>query len=140
MQKRVAFLVIALMLTGGAIAQEKRMTSATQDQPKEATWHGYLVDAKSAKEMAKDPESAMQRAAEYAAATAITNEIHGYGIFVEGKWLPFEATANKKVIEFLKTTKLAKGIHVAVTGNMAGENIAVTSIRQSEKTLPHQVN
>lgn len=140
MLKSAVLLVAALVLTGSATAQEKRMTTAGQDKPEETTWHGYLVDAKTAKEMAKAPETALNHAAQYPVATAISNEIHGYGIFVEGTWMPLEATANKKVLEFLKSTRVKKGILVAITGKTVDENIAVTEIRQSERTLPHQVN
>ena len=140
MRKNIMLLAVALAVTSGALAQS--MSVPNTDPAKEtkvgSTWEGYLVDAKYAKEITANPETAMKRAAEYSRATALKET--AFGIIVDGKWMKFDEASNQKAVEHIKASKAEKGIRVIVQGTMAGEALAVTSIKEAPATLDPSIN
>jgi len=53
----------------------------------------------------------------------------GYGILTtDGKWLELDKAGNEKALAALKATKKKDHIRVNVTGEQAGESIAVSSL------------
>ena len=129
--KQLMLLFVAFALLGGsALAQEVRPSMAKDDSTH--SWHGYLVDAKSAPELVKNADMAMKNAAEYSKETAMKSEnrASGYGIITAGKWLKFDKGGNEQVASFLKSTKQEKGLMVTVNGKLDGDILVVTSIQE----------
>lgn len=145
MKKVVALLVAVIAFSVGTFAQEKELDLKKQepmqkDSMKESTWQGYLLDAKTAKDITKDAETAMKKASEYTKATALKQVGSGFGIYADGKWLKFDESGNKQALDLIKNTKLEKGIMVTVSGRLDGDKIAVTSIRENIAEKTPQLN
>jgi hypothetical protein len=52
----------------------------------------------------------------------------GYGIMADGKWLKLDKAGNEKAMAALKATKKKDAVRVNVTGEMKGDEIAVSSL------------
>jgi len=136
MKQLIMVFVAAALLGGNGLAQERRQAATKGDSI--ATWHGYLVDAKSAQEWVKSQEVAMKNAAEYTTETALKDESRasGYGIITEGKWLKFDKAGDDQVAKFLKATTQVKGIMITATGTLDGNTLTVTSLKEPLQVGP----
>ena len=140
MKKKIMLLAAALAVTGSALAQS--MSVPNPDPAKEtkvgSTWEGYIVDARYAKEITGDPETAMKRAAEYSKAMAVKET--AFGLIVDGRWMKFDEASNQKAVEYIKSSKVEKGFRVLVQGTLSGDALAVTSIKEAPETLDPSIN
>jgi hypothetical protein len=133
MKQIMVLMAVVAMLSATAIAQDERMNPQNQNPAldQSQSWQGYLVDAKSAATIAKDPDNAMKKAAEYTRESALAADpAEGFGIFVEGHWLKFDDTGNSQAEDLIKASEQKKGLMIAVTGTLNGDTIAVTSMRE----------
>ena len=140
MKKTIMLLAVALAVTSGSLAQS--MSVPSTDPVKEtkggSTWEGYIVDARYAKEITGDPETAMKRAAEYSRALAVKET--AFGLIVDGRWMRFDEASNQKAVEYIKSSKVEKGFRVLAQGTMSGDVLAVTSIKEAPETLDPSIN
>jgi hypothetical protein len=139
--KGKVFLLAALVAVGTCMYGQDKSADLTKQvsdgaQPMQSTWVGYLVDTKYAAQIASNPASAKEQAAEYTRAQALQAEQSGFGIIAEGQWLKFDEQGNKLVAGLLKKTTTEKGIMVAVTGSLNGDALTVTSLEEYKATDP----
>jgi hypothetical protein len=119
MIKRMTVLVSCLLVAGfiaGNIAEGKKVTFA-----------GYLLD-----QMCGADVKDTAKAAEHTKECALMDHCvaAGYGIFAEGKFIKFDALGNKKAKAFLENSKKEKGILVVVEGNLNGDVLTVSAIKE----------
>lgn len=119
MIKRIPLLIVCLLVTGfiaGTFAEGKRVT-----------FSGYLLDQMCGAEV-KDTS----KAAEHTKECALMDHCvaAGYGIFAEGKFIKFDALGNKKAKAFFENSKKEKGILVIVEGNLNGDVLTVSAIKE----------
>ncbi len=139
MKKIIMLLAAAALFPVAATAQDNGSTSAGTPQTTGQThvWQGYLLDARTAAELMKEPSSAAQMAADYSRATALAADPSlGFGVYADGSWLKFDATGNSQVQSLLTNSKTDKGLLVQVAGTLNGDTIAVTSIQEAANTSP----
>ena len=116
MKKLIALCIVAMFAFGITVAQDMKVeskTGAAKVEKKAANmWHGYIVDAMCAKGMAKKPEAAMQKAMNHTRDCALEEACaeSGFGIFVETKYVKFDAAGDKMAKEMLEKTKTEKAI------------------------------
>ena len=101
--------------------------AGTFAQGKKVTFAGYLLDQMCGAEV-KDTA----KAAEHSKECALMDHCvaAGYGIFAEGKFIKFDAQGNKKAKAFLESSKREKGILVIVEGNLNGDVLTVSAIKE----------
>lgn len=111
----IGCLFIAVSLTG-ILAQGRR-----------ATFAGYLLDQMCGVEV-RDTA----KAAEHSRECALMDHCvaSGYGIFAEGKFIKLDAQGNKKAKTFLESSKREKGILVILEGNLNGDVLTVSAIKE----------
>ncbi len=130
--------LIATMMCSIALAQDLKVeskTGAAKVEKKPANmWHGYIVDAMCAKGMAKNSETAMKKAMNHTRDCALHEECasSGFGIFMDGKYVKFDASGDKMAKEMLVKSKTEKNIMVEVQGEMKGDVLAVASISEHQ--------
>ncbi len=56
----------------------------------------------------------------------------GFGIFVDGKFVKFDASGNEKVVEILEKTRKRMNVLVEVKGEFKGDTMKVWEIREVE--------
>ncbi len=143
MKKIIVLLATVALFRIAATAQTNGFTSSGTMQAIGQThrWHGYLLDAKTAADIMKDPSTAAQQAENYPKAAALAADPSlGFGIYANGTWLRFDATGNSQVQSLLVNSKNEKGILVQVDGSLNGDIIAVTSVKEvsGRATSPNQ--
>jgi len=97
---------------------------------------GYLIDKMCGSTMQKkSADQAMASAAKHTKVCATEEGCaeSGYGLMMNGKWTAFDDAGNKKAAEYLKTTKAADHLYVAVAGTQTKDNIAVASIKEAKE-------
>ena len=117
-----------VLVSFSAQAQTKKETS------KAIT--GYLVDKMCGSTMAKkSADKAMESAAKHTKQCAMEEGCaeSGYGLMMNGKWMAFDETGNKKAAEYLKKTKATDHLLVAVSGTQMKDKIAVASIKEAKE-------
>ncbi len=94
---------------------------------KKVTFAGYLLDQMCGAEV-KDTA----KAAEHSKECALMDHCvaAGYGIFTEGKFIVLDAQGNKKAKAFLESIKKEKGILVILEGNLNGDVLTVSAIKE----------
>jgi hypothetical protein len=65
---------------------------------------------------------------EHPRACALKCASSGYGVFVEGKLVKFDAAGNEKAVAALKASSKTDHLRVNVTGEMDGETLKVASL------------
>ena len=137
MKRRIVLLIAGITLLASARAQEKgaEVKKQISEHPKvvESAWQGYIVDAKTAAELAKHPETALEKAAAYTREQALKMQTNGFGIFIEGKWLKFDEPGNRQVLALLKNTTSEEGILVDVTGLQMENLLAVKFMKEHKR-------
>lgn len=53
----------------------------------------------------------------------------GYGIYTNGKFIPFDAAGNKQALAALKASNKADNLRVTVTGEQSGNLLKVQSLK-----------
>ena len=136
----IAMLGVALLMSAGALAQDKKADKAKETKsakaaPAATTMQGYVVDAMCAKGMMKNPETTMKKVAAHTKDCALEEECaaSGYGLISDGKWYKFDEKGDKEAKAWVENTKLEKGLMVEVSGKMAGDNFVLASIKESSK-------
>jgi hypothetical protein len=126
MQKAVSCLVLSLAVVSLGLAQDAK-------KEMKPSMHGYIVDAMCAKGMAKK-DAPMEAAAKHSKECALEEGCasSGYGLFSEGKWYKFDEAGDKMTKELIESSKTEKGIMADVTGEMKGDKLAVTSIKEAK--------
>ena len=96
-------------------------------QGKKVTFPGYLLDQMCGAEV-KDTA----KAAEHSKECALMDHCvaAGYGIFTEGKFIKLDAQGNKKAKAFLESLKRETGILVVLEGNLNGDILTVSAIKE----------
>ena len=137
MKSLIAMLSAALLVTAGAVAQDKKADKAKETKsaaaaPASTTMHGYVVDAMCAKGMMKNSETTMKKAAAHSKACALEEDCaaSGYGLISDGKWYKFDEKGDKEAKAWVENTKLEKGLMVEVNGKIGDEQFAVASIKE----------
>jgi hypothetical protein len=101
--------------------------AGTFAQGKKVTFAGYLLDQMCVAEV-KDTA----KAAEHSKECALMDHCvaAGYGIFTEGKFIKLDAQGNKKAKAFLESIKRETGILVVLEGNLNGDILTVSAIKE----------
>jgi hypothetical protein len=53
----------------------------------------------------------------------------GYGIYMDGKFIPFDAAGNKRALAALKASKKVDNLRVQVTGEQVGDVLRVKTLK-----------
>jgi hypothetical protein len=95
------------------------------------TLTGYVVDAMCAKGMAKS-DNPMEKAAKHTKGCALEEgcAASGFGVFSDGKYTKFDDAGDAMAKDLIIKSKTEKGMMVEVTGEMMGEKLAVSSIKE----------
>jgi len=128
--KALSFSLIALLLFVSVSLQAQTKKEAP------TVLKGYLVDKMCGSTMQKkSADQAMASAAKHTKVCATEEGCaeSGYGLMMNGKWTAFDDAGNKKAAEYLKTTKAADHLFVAVSGTHTKDNIAVASIKEAKE-------
>jgi hypothetical protein len=118
-----AFALLLAVSTGGAI----------QKGAKTITLKGYIVDQMCAVAILKKADP-MARAAKHARDCSFHPECaaSGFGIFVDGTFIKFDADGSAKALKALQVSKREKAMYYEVTGKMEGDLLVVSLIREVE--------
>jgi hypothetical protein len=87
-----------------------------------ATWdNAVLVDHNCAAKFASNPDA-------HPTSCLLKCASSGYGIVADGKWVKLDKAGNEKALAALKATSKKDHIRVNVTGEMKGDEIAVSAL------------
>ncbi len=132
--KYIGIAMLALFLAVGASAQSKENTTAKAEMKgpaKEMTYSGYVVDQMCAGGMEKKAD-AMTKAAAHTRDCALSEHCaaSGYGLFINGKYHPFDSKGSELTKSMLEKSKTDNHIYAMVTGSMKGNTLEVSSIKE----------
>jgi hypothetical protein len=117
-----AALIVALSFAAIITAQDKSVSLT-----------GYVVD-KACSAGASKKADPMAAAAGHTKKCALMDPClkSGYGVFADGKYYEFDAKGNELTKSLLDSTSKDKGIKVKVDGKLSGNQLAVTSISETD--------
>ena len=101
--------------------------AGTFAQREKVTFAGYLLDQMCGAEV-KDTAKAAEHSKECALMEHCVAA--GYGIFTEGKFIKLDAQGNKKAKAFLESIRRETGILVVLEGNLNGDILTVSAIKE----------
>jgi hypothetical protein len=93
--------------------------------PAPKTWSGYLIDKMCAKRMTQE------KAAKHTK-TCLTEDncaSSGYGLYMDGKFYPFDANGSAKAAKFIAASSKDHDFQIEVTGQMKKNKIIVTELK-----------
>jgi hypothetical protein len=104
---------------------------ATARYQSNTTYSGVLMDVACGAKTPKNADPA-GRAKGHTKSCALMEacEKSGYGVFVDGKFLKFDAKGNALAKSVLEASTKDKDIEVTVTGSLDGDNIKVTDLKE----------
>jgi hypothetical protein len=120
--------LLLLLLFGFAAALQAQGTAGV------VKLRGYVLDAGCGAALAGKP-AGMARAARHTKACALDEECAaaGYGIFVDGKWVKFDARGDVLAKAAIRASKRERGHFCEVRGSLQGERLAVVSLKEVAK-------
>lgn len=134
MLKYVGVFLLAVFLAVGASAQSKtkeKVESKTKTAMKAMTYRGYVVDEMCASGMEKSAD-AMSKAAAHTRDCALSEHCaaSGYGLFINGKYHPFDSKGSVLAKSMLEKSKASDHIYAMVTGSLKGNTLDVKAIKE----------
>ena len=123
MKSKVVLVILSALAL--AVVATARYQSAT-------TYSGVLMDVACGAKTPKNADPAA-RAKGHTKNCALMESCvkSGYGVFVDGKFLKFDAKGNGLAKSILGASTKDKDIEVTVTGTVDGENIKVTDLKEN---------
>lgn len=123
--KVLLLFLMATVVAGAALAK----SPATQ------TWTGIMIDKACATDIQSKHLTADQTMDKVKAHTKKCTRMadcvkSGYGIWSDGKYIPFDKKGNAQVTAWLDKTGKTSNLTVSVTGTLKGSTIAVKSIKE----------
>ena len=132
--KAVIFSLVALLIIGSMSVSAQSQKESTKSN----IMKGYLIDKMCGNPMSeKSPEEAMAKASKHTKACAMAEgcAASGYGLLMNGKWVPFDEAGSKKAAEYLNKSKAVNHLYVAVSGKITDDKISVISIKESKEKV-----
>ncbi len=128
MMKLLGVLVLALLVASGASASGDKKT-----ETKAMSYSGYVVDQMCGSGMAKKA-NAMDKAAAHTKDCALSASCaaSGYGLFIKGKYHPFDSKGSGLAKAMLEKSTKADHMYAEVTGTMKGNTLNVTAIKEAD--------
>ncbi len=128
MMKFVGVLILALLVATGASASGKKKT-----ETKAMSYSGYVVDQMCGSGMAKKSDG-MTKAAAHTKDCALSASCaaSGFGLFMNGKYHPFDAKGSELAKAMLEKSTRADHLFAEVTGSMKGSTLDVTAMKEAE--------
>ncbi len=122
MKSKIALVILS------ALALAAVVTARYQDS---TTYSGVLMDVACGAKTPKNADPAA-RAKGHTKSCALMESCvkSGYGVFVDGKFLKFDAKGNTMAKSLLDASKKDKDIEVSVTGNLDGDTIKVSDLKE----------
>ena len=128
-------LLSVLLITLLIVCSMSVSAQTQKEKPKSNIMKGYLMDKMCGSPLsAKSPEEAMAKASKHTKVCAMEEgcAASGYGLIMNGKWIPFDEAGSKKAEEYLKKTKAVNHIYVSVSGKIKDDKISVLSIKETK--------
>ena len=121
MARKILGMGIVLLLAGAAFAANTaRSVKLT----------GYLID--NACSARANTEGGAEKVKNHTVKCAMMPncEKSGYALYADGKLYKLDEAGNKKAVELYKSTKVERGLHVSVEGDVEGESLKVKSMSE----------
>jgi hypothetical protein len=125
--------LFVLLITSLIICSMSVSAQTQKEKPKSSIMKGYLMDKMCGSPLsAKSPVDAMAKASKHTRECALEEgcAASGYGLIMNGKWIPFDEAGSKKAAEYLNKTKAVNHLYVSVSGKFADDKISVLSIKE----------
>lgn len=121
MARRILGLGMVLLLAGVALAA---------NNAKSVKLTGYLID--NACSARANTEGGAEKVKNHTVKCAMMPncEKSGYALYADGKLFKLDEAGNKKAAELYKSTKVERGLQVAVEGEVDGDSLKVKSMSE----------